>query len=161
MFYTLMQQSHSSTLATSWTNYWNIISYRRLFIGGITLLIGTLVAMPHFFQAIEKRSGTLLDDWVLAAIPTQDVSIPIFLFIWGTTLLLLIRAVQHPVICITFLWSYLMVTLSRMVSISLIPLDAPTGLIPLVDPISNYICHKRSFLFGACFDSVFDVFMLY
>ena len=94
--------------------------------------------MPHFFQMIEKRNGILLNDWILNAIPAYDVSIPIFMFIWGTVLLLITRAIQNPRICILFLWSYVIVTLSRLVSISLIALDAPTNLIPLIDPISNY-----------------------
>lgn len=133
-----MHQTEFSKIKKRWANHWSLTSYKRLTVAGISILLGTLIIMPHFFQTIEKREGTLLSDWVLAAIPAQDVSIPIFIFIWGTTLLIIIRAIQNPTIFITFLWSYVIVTLSRLISISLIPLNAPTDLIPLIDPISNY-----------------------
>lgn len=126
------------TVIQRWAAYWQEFRFRKLFIGGIFVLIGILSALPHFFQAIEQREGQLLNDWLLTQIPTHDVSIPIFILIWSLALLLISRAIQNPRVCLTFLWSYIIITLTRLITISLVPLNAPLDLIPLVDPISNY-----------------------
>lgn len=132
---------HSSTFLPTkqtWTIHWQLAAYRRLFISGFVLLISILATLPTFFQAIEKRNGVLLNDWLLATIPSYDVSIPIFVLIWSIASLLIIRSIQDPEICITFLWSYILTSLLRLITITLVPLEAPTGLIPLIDPISNH-----------------------
>lgn len=120
-----------------WITSWQEINYRRSFIIGFIFLTITLSIISHFFQAIEQREGVLLQDWILAKIPAQDVSIPIFILIWSTVFLLIIRSLQDPQLCITFLWSYILLTLSRLITIGLVPLNPPLDLIPLIDPISN------------------------
>lgn len=96
-----------------------------------------LLAFPSFFQTIEHHNGPVLQDWVLQQIPVQDVSLGIFLVIWATALLLVYRARFSPAIFMMFAYGYIFVSLSRMLSISLIPLNPPIGLIPLIDPLSN------------------------
>ncbi len=135
---THMQPSEFLSTKQIWAIHWQPTAYKKLFIIGIILLAGILTALPYFFQSIEKRNGILLNDWLLATIPAYDVSIPIFILIWGTASLLIIRSIQNPKMCITFLWSYILVSLSRLITIMLVPLDAPVDLIPLVDPISNH-----------------------
>ena len=132
-----MNQSKLACLKQCWSIHWQLSAYKKLFIVGIIFLASILVTLPYFFQAIERREGILINDWLLAILPAYDVSIPIFTLIWGTTILLLIRAMQNPAICITFLWSYILVQLLRLITIALVPLEAPRGLIELVDPISN------------------------
>ncbi len=59
------------------------------------------------------------------------------LVVWSMTALILFRCVQNPDILMTFLWSYIMVSLVRCLTITLVPLNAPLNLIGLVDPLSN------------------------
>ena len=54
------------------------------------------------------------------------------------TLLTFSRFKQDPNIFLTFLWGFILINLSRFVSIGLIPLNAPADLIPIHDPISNH-----------------------
>jgi membrane-associated phospholipid phosphatase len=54
------------------------------------------------------------------------------------TLFTLSRFKQDPNIFLTFLWGFILINLSRFVSIGLIPLNAPADLIPIHDPISNH-----------------------
>ncbi|CCH54538.1 hypothetical protein BN8_03719 [Fibrisoma limi BUZ 3] len=120
-------------------------AFRKKLVIGIVALVLLLIAFPFFFQSIEQHTGPVLNDWVLSQLPARDMSLPIFLIIWSTGFLLLIRARHSPVIFMTFVYSYVVVSLSRMVSISLVPLNPPEGLIPLIDPLSNAF-YGRTFI---------------
>ncbi len=121
----------------AWQAAWQHTAFRQKFIIGVIALVLLLLAFPYFFQTIEQKSGPVLNDWVLNQLPATDVSIAIFLIIWATAMLLLIRARRSPAVFMLFVYGYVIVSLSRMISITLVPLDPPIGLIPLIDPISN------------------------
>lgn len=104
---------------------------------GLVAIAIILSLFPYFFQAIEKRHGYQINDWVLNILPALDVSKGIFLFIWTTTLLTLVRSIQDPTIFLTFLWSYILLCLTRVVTITLVPLEPPQGLFPIVDKMAN------------------------
>lgn len=80
----------------------------------------------------------MLHDVVLDALPRHDVSLPIFLSLWGAALLLVYRVQKAPTMYLYFIWAYAFLFITRIVSIGLIPLDPPPGLIELRDPLSNY-----------------------
>ncbi len=121
----------------AWRAAWQHPAFRRKLIFGVIALLLLLLTFPYFFQTIEQKSGPVLNDWVLNQLPATDVSIAIFLIIWATAMLLLIRARRSPAVFMLFVYGYVIVSLSRMISITLVPLDPPVGLIPLIDPISN------------------------
>jgi hypothetical protein len=111
--------------------------FRRKLLIGLLALCVVLYCLPYFFQYIEKRNGYIIKDIVLAWLPAKDVSLPIFGIIWTMALLIMIRSIQSPTIFILFLYSFILVEASRFITISLLPLNAPLQLIPLIDPISN------------------------
>ncbi|RIV20447.1 phosphatase PAP2 family protein [Fibrisoma montanum] len=129
----------------AWRVAWQSAVFRRKVVIGIVALVLLLIAFPFFFQAIEQHTGPVLNDWVLSQLPARDMSLPIFLLIWSTGVLLLVRVRRDPAMFMTFVYSYLIVSLSRMVSISLVPLNPPVGLLPLIDPISNAF-YGRTFI---------------
>ena len=106
-------------------------------LAGSGIVAVILSAMPFFFQSIEQRPGIQLHDYVLSRVPAQDVSVYIFMVIWGMAALTLFRAVQTPSIYVKYIWLYILVCLTRMLTITLIPLAAPAGLVELVDPLTN------------------------
>lgn len=121
----------------AWGAAWRHPTFRWKFFIGLIAITALLLAFPYFFQTIEQRSGPALNDWLLNQLPAQDVSVIIFLIIWATALLLIIRARRSPAVFMVFVYGYLIITLSRMLSIGLVPLNPPAGLIPLIDPLSN------------------------
>jgi len=110
------------------------------------IFIGILVAFPHFFHHIEQRDGKLLRDFIVENVRPTDVSIPIFICIWGITALVIVRSVKEPQLFLNAFCAFVILTLFRMVTISLIALNPPQGLIPLVDPISNFFYGKSHFI---------------
>ena len=104
---------------------------------GIVALVVLLICFPIFFNFIEKRNGTAINDWLLNQLPNANLSIPIFSLIWFGAGLTIWQAFKTPRIFLLFLWSFIFLSLSRMISITAIPLNPPTRLVPLVDPISN------------------------
>ena len=126
-----------SIQAFSWKSSFAKTSVRYAFFGGLALVICTLSTLPAFFDVIERRHGIVLNDVVLQWLPAINLSVPIFVVIWSMALLLATRCLQNPYTFSLFVWSFLFLTLSRIITISLVPLDAPTGLILLKDPLSN------------------------
>ena len=122
---------------SEWRIAWQNAAFRYRIFAGVIILMGILASFPFFFQAIEKRNGTVFNDWILNSLPSYNVSIPVFVLIWGITVLSIIRSVQKPGIFITILWSYIFLCISRMLTIWLIPLDPPALLVALKDPLSN------------------------
>lgn len=131
--------SKASTIARkhNWRVVWETSIARFQLIGGSVYLFTLLAAMPFFFASIELRKGVQLNDWVLNHIGPYDVSVPIFTFIWGMGALAFYRAWQKPSMYVTYVWVYATTLLIRGITISLVKLDPPAGLIPLTDPLTG------------------------
>lgn len=125
------------TLRRNWKRTWSSSLQRAQFVIGAILITTLLCMMPSFFNLIQKRDGPVLHDFVLAAIPPHDVSWAIFTIIWGVGFYALWISIQNPMIFITYVWALVFVTILRLLAISLIPLDPPTGLINLTDPLTS------------------------
>lgn len=130
--------SEQRTSVGVWKINWQSSDYRKKLITGLILISFILFSLPFFFQAIEQRNGISFNDYLLSWLPAYDLSIYIFTVIWSMTLLTFSRFKQDPNIFLTFLWGFILINLSRFVSIGLIPLNAPDDLIPIHDPISNH-----------------------
>lgn len=120
-----------------WSELWKNPSFKRKTLVYSSLLVAILVILPFFFSAIEKRDGIQLNDPILQLIPAVDVSLATFLVIWSMTIFLWVRMLQNPSLFLVTLCSMVLLFLSRLISITLLPLDPPVGLIPLKDPIVN------------------------
>ena len=132
-----MARSIAIALKENWKTTWSSSLQRAQLIIGSILMIIISFMLPSFFNLIQKRDGTSLNDWVLAAIPAHNVSWEIFTVIWGIGFYALWRAIEKPTIYITYLWTLIFITMLRVMAISLVPLDPPTGLIVLTDPLTG------------------------
>jgi len=132
-----MPQTNLITLRREWQEAWQETSFRRKLITGLLVVALIAMAFPIFFQSIEKRNGIVVNDLLLNVLPPYDVSVPIFIIIWATFTLTLFRCIQNPDMLLVFLWAYIFVSLARFLTITLVPLAAPPGLIGLADPLAN------------------------
>jgi len=106
-------------------------------ITGSVLLAVVLGILPSFFANIEVRKGAVVNDWVLAQIPAHNMSLVIFAIIWGMGGLAFYRAARRPSMYVTYVWTYALVMIVRMFTISVVKLDPPAGLIQLTDPLTG------------------------
>ncbi|WP_051293405.1 phosphatase PAP2 family protein [Olivibacter sitiensis] len=137
--------SHGEDMS-SWKTAWFYTSFKLWLLLGLCVLIGQLGYLPYFFEQIELREGVQLNDMLLRWFPSYDLSSPIFILIWGITFLFLYRSLYDATLFVQMLYSFVFLIFMRIVTISLIPLDPPDGLIPLVDPISNAAYGKVDFI---------------
>jgi hypothetical protein len=125
------------TLKKNWQLSWENAGFKLKLIVGMTILVLIFLALPSFFQYIENRNGTVLNDWVLAAIPAKDVSIPIMILIWGMIFLFTFRVIAKPQLFLRFLIAYVLITSTRCLCIYLVPLAPPHNMIQLTDPLTG------------------------
>ncbi len=140
-----MSQTGELSYKKKWRIAWQLKSFRAQIISGSIILIATFCFFPFFFNAIEKRNGVVLNDWLLNWLSPHDVSVAIFIFLWAVTILLLVRVIQEPNLFILTLWAYIFLSFIRIITITLVALDPPRGLLPLIDPLSN-IFYGNSFI---------------
>ena len=110
----------------------------------ITLVIGVfmIIGMPYFFAAIQQRDGILLADPVLKWLPSVDLSLPIFLLIYSSLILVLAYMFSHPWRLLKACQTYVVMSLLRFASIYLVPLAQPDGMIYLSDPILEHLFYQ-------------------
>ena len=121
----------------TWPTAWQRKNYKIKLLSGLVLVAITLSLYPLFFDYIEKQNGVVLNDFFLQKLPSKNVSIPIFTIIWSMAALTLYRVFKSPSIALNATWCFLLIILSRIISINLWHLNPPINLIPLIDPISN------------------------
>jgi hypothetical protein len=128
-----------SIAAANWKPAWQKKPFRIKLLIAFPALIIVLYCFTILFAYIDQRPGTLLNDWVLNELPPHNVSVLIFIFIWSPVALAIARSVKDPDFFLLALCTYTILTFLRLISIYLVPLDPPKGLIPLVDPLGNFL----------------------
>jgi hypothetical protein len=123
----------------SWLEAWQLRSFRNKTILALAFVVIILLALPSFFAFIEKREGMVLQDFVLERLPAIDVSIPTFIIIWSVVLLVFYRIYQNPNIFLVIAYGFILMCIARVLTISILPLNPPPGLITLKDPIANIV----------------------
>jgi len=89
---------------------------------------------PSYFDYLEARNGTLLNDPLLGLIPPKDSSWIIFFFLYTGIVTGIICNIIRPKNLLIGFEIYCMVTILRLISLYLVPLDPPAGYIPLKEP---------------------------
>lgn len=128
----------------TWSQAISNVFYRNKLYFGLSIMAFIALFLPSFFSLIEQREGSSINDYLLRLIPAVDVSVLIFILLYGTLLLLVRQLIKDPLILLTALWGYVFLCFARLLSISLIPLDPPLGIIEMWDPLSIFFYHAKS-----------------
>jgi PAP2 superfamily C-terminal len=120
--------------ALSWAEALHSRRFTLLTVGTFAGLIAALISLNRFLQFNEGRTGAALVDPVLAALPAADLSVPLFVLIYGTLVLALGSLAKTPRALLVALQAYALLATFRIGMMYTIPLEAPPRMIMLIDP---------------------------
>lgn len=126
-----------------WEEFLKHKAFRNKLALGILVLVLLVAFLPYYFAFIEARKGIVLNDLVLDYLESANVSIPTFIIIWSLSMWSLYINIQQPTRMLQMLWAFNILSISRILSIYLVPLEPPADLIELIDPITNTIYGAR------------------
>ncbi len=117
----------------------------------VRIFIPTMAGYLVFFKVfrvaaenMELRTGAQLDDWLLNLLPPTDFSEITFLLTYFALIFFLVIILPHPKRFVLWIQAYTMLLIFRMTTIYLVPLEPPTDMILLIDPMSNFFMKSNS-----------------
>lgn len=122
---------------TTWREAWSSGAFRRALIIGAAVALVLITALPRFFQWIEARPGIVLHDPMLARWAPREVSVITFVVLYVTLLIVLVSVAWRPLLLLRGLHAYALLLVLRMISMTLLTLEPPADIIPLVDPVTQ------------------------
>jgi hypothetical protein len=129
--------NYFKTIKENWATATSEKVFLFCFIIGWMICGAIIVSLPAFYRFIEARNGTVLNDFLLNIITPINVSLPIFIIIWGMVALGFVRSLFTPHIFLNYMMGFIFVTFFRTICLSLISLDPPVGIIELKDPFTD------------------------
>jgi len=95
-----------------------------------------VLAMPSFFHFLDAKPGISLQDPFLDILPVRDLSTPLFVLLYGVIATVVFGLMRHPTLFLRAAQAYVFLLLLRIISMAVLTLEPPPGLIELQDPIS-------------------------
>lgn len=100
----------------------------------IAYVVALALFWPFYFDFIEARSGTQLNDFLLELLPAKDISVVIFIALYAGVVIGLLSLIKTPESFLMAIFTYCFVTSLRIIAIYYVPLLPPHDYIPLEEP---------------------------
>ena len=141
------------------SNRWRVM----LLLGLFVVAMIALITVSKFLVFAETRLGYQLHDHILASFQAVDVSSWLFSLTYFCILLGIIGSAKSPRLFLVTLTSVGFVVVFRMLTIFLVPLEPPHGIIPLRDPFLEHTLYAQQVLTKDLFFSghTSSIFILY
>jgi membrane-associated phospholipid phosphatase len=149
----------------AWKSLQNKPTYSIVFLMGLALFLSSLQLTIQYVPTFETREGIVPYDPFMTYLPAIDVSFYVFFLLYGAILLGSVYFIQDPRKLLTFAFSFGIMYYIRALCITLVPLNEPTLLIPLSDPLIEKLgiyqtFIKRDLFFSGHFASVFIPYLI-
>lgn len=120
----------------AWKPFWQVPRNRNYFWTGMFLFACMFVTVFFTLRYVEQRPGFVIEDWSLRLLgKPRDFSIAIFAITYFAMVYVIWANVMRPRIFIHMLITYAFMQLSKCLLLLCVPLDPPTGILPLTDPV--------------------------
>lgn len=148
-----------------WKKAWNNNAFKIQFVLTFFALLLLALFISDFFSYIEQRSGSAINDYLLNRIPPKNVSFYIFLLIYFIILLSIGILFLYPELFLKGLQAYCFLTILRIISIYLFPLEPPSLMVTLKDPFVDHFFYNninitKDLFFSGHIGTLFLLFLL-
>jgi hypothetical protein len=126
--------SSKNRLPSAWKHAWQFRSFRIQAITTLVAVLSFTLIFNSFFDFVESRQGDYLQDYLIDMLPSYDVSWVVFFFLYSGIFLGLGYHLSHPKTILVAFQTYVLVTLLRICTITMFPLEPPPGYLPLREP---------------------------
>jgi hypothetical protein len=133
-----------NSIIEAWSEDWKKPTFRISFLMAMLSFSIFPWKAATYFQWIQHREGIVLNDFILDLIPAKNVSYPIFSIIYCTVIYLIIRLLQTPKIFVWFAWAFNLETAFRFLTIFLVALNPPLGIVDLHDPVATLFIYGEN-----------------
>jgi PAP2 superfamily C-terminal len=104
-----------------------------------------VMPLPYYFNnIIQPKPGALLSDYIHNLLTPVNWSVEIFILIFAAPAFFLLNNFKSPRTVLLTLQCYVTVNLMRMASVYVFTLEAPVGIIPLVDPFLSKVVYGNN-----------------
>lgn len=119
-----------------WKVFWQSDKNRKYFWIGILCFTAMFVSVFFTLRYVEMRPGFVIEDWSLEYLgKPRNFSIPIFAITYFAMVYAIWTNVMRPRVFLHMLITYAFMQLSKCLILLCVPLDPPTDILPLSDPI--------------------------
>jgi S-formylglutathione hydrolase FrmB len=125
-------------VTTAWASAWSEKSFRKCLYLTLPSLAVVLIGLSHFLEFVEDRQGVLVPDPVLLRVDPVNVTWLTFGLIYFGLIVGVVFLLGHPRILLLTVQSYILMVMFRIAMMFVLPLDPPSGLIPLTDPFVQF-----------------------
>jgi hypothetical protein len=128
------KKNYLSSVTQAWKNAWKFKSFRIQSIITLVIVLSFTVIFNWFFDFVESRKGAHLEDFLLMWLPAYNVSWIVFFFLYCGIIFGIYFHLDHPKTILIAFQTYVIVTFVRIFTITFLPLEPPSGYIPLREP---------------------------
>ncbi|MDQ3110595.1 MAG: hypothetical protein M3R17_11935 [Bacteroidota bacterium] len=126
---------HTSAHPLTWKSALKNKSFRKDLFLSIVFLGAVLFGFIFVLEFVENRSGFSIEkDWLNKIIAPRDFSSWIFTCTYGAIIPGIVFCFLKPDTAILLIRTYLILQFLRAITLLLVPLNPPEGIIPLQDP---------------------------
>ncbi len=124
-------------------NQWQMVKRSSRFWSLLGIVVGilgvTAAGFTRLLLWVESRVGVRLSDPILEQFSPVSLSLPVFIGIYGGLLIAVGSIVRYPWRALQGLVAYTVLLWCRSVTLWLMPLDPPVTMIPLQDPLVQWL----------------------
>jgi len=123
----------------NWKEFLTDKKKQKELIVSIPFLAAILIIFPQFLQFVETRQGVVLPDPMLALFNPIDLTWLTFGLIYLSIVITLFALAKKPERLLFTLQCYGLMVFFRLIVMYLLPLEAPSTLVPLNDPFVQFL----------------------